>query len=69
MDNINTKEEIVEHLEKTKGILPLILHDVSVTVIDKNRKVTGKLITIPKYKTPGVSISNYLKHVTRFPHE
>lgn len=69
MDNKKTKEEIVEHLEKTKSILPLILHDVNVTVIDRNRKVTGKLITVPSYKTTGISISNYIKHVTRFPHE
>ncbi|EDP97383.1 hypothetical protein U8527_03490 [Kordia algicida OT-1] len=69
MEAKKTKEEIVEHLERTKGILPLILHDVNVTVIEKNNKVTGKLITVPSYKTSGISISNYLKHVTRFPHE
>ncbi|MEM6719215.1 MAG: hypothetical protein AAF611_07885 [Bacteroidota bacterium] len=69
MSNGKTKKEIEDRLEKTKDILPLILHDAHITEIKKTATVTGKQISAPKYRTASISISNYLKHVTRFPHE
>jgi len=57
-------EDFIEFIKSNKKDLPLVMHTVDAKM--KGRSVSGKIISIKKYKTNVFSVHSYYKHVTRF---